>query len=350
MNLSKAELHTLISNKLQLAGLHKKDADVMSDVLVFAEGRGIHSHGSVRVEYYSERISKGGITVDYKLDVNKTGPCSLVIDGDNGPGMPIAKIGMEKAIEMAKESGVAVVGVRRISHSGAISYFTQMAAKEGLIGISLCQSDPMVVPFGGAEVYYGTNPIAFSAPGKGKDDMITFDMATTVQAWGKILDKRSHKEPIPDTWAVDENGAATTDPFAVRALLPIAGPKGYGLMMMVDILSGVLLGVPFGKSVSSMYADLSKGRDLGHLHIVINPAFFGDKEKFLEAISQTMAELNAIKPAPGFKQVLYPGQNSGIEEGRTDKEGVDIVDDIYDYLVSDKIYINSYDHKNPFAK
>ena len=347
MNISKTKLHTLISNKLQLAGLHKKDADIMADILAFADGRGIHSHGAVRVEYYSERILKGGITVDYKFDFKKTGPCSAVLDGDNGPGMVAAKVGMEKAIEIAKESGIAVVGMRRISHSGAISYFTQMAAKEGLIGISLCQSDPMVVPYGGAEVYYGTNPIAFSAPAK--NDIITFDMATTVQAWGKILDKRANKESIPDTWAVDEQGKPTTNPFDVRALLPIAGPKGYGLMMMVDILSGILLNLPFGKSVSSMYADLSKGRDLGQLHIVINPSFFGDPERFKENISQTMTELNSIKPAPGFDRVMYPGQNSAAEEQRTNEENVDIVDDIYNYLISDKIYIKSYDHKNPFA-
>lgn len=347
MNLSKTELHALMSNKLQLAGLHKKDADIMADVLAFADARGIHSHGAVRVEYYSERISKGGITVDYNFDFKKTGPCSAVLDGDNGPGMVAAKVAMDKAIEMAKESGIAVVGMRRISHSGAISYFTQMAAKEGLIGLSLCQSDPMVVPYGGAEVYYGTNPIAFSAPAK--DDIITFDMATTVQAWGKILDKRAHKEPIPDTWAVDENGQATTNPFDVRALLPIAGPKGYGLMMMVDILSGILLNVPFGKSVSSMYADLSKGRDLGQLHIVINPAYFGDPELFKEHISQTMTELNNIKPATGVEQVMYPGQNSANREKKSEKEGIEIVDDIYEYLISDKVYIKSYDHKNPFA-
>lgn len=85
-----------------------------------------------------------------------------------------------------------------MGHSGAISYFVQQAARAGLIGLSVCQSDPMVVPFGGAEIYYGTNPLAFAAPGEG-DDIMTFDMATTVQARGKVLDARSRNEPIPDT-------------------------------------------------------------------------------------------------------------------------------------------------------
>ena len=128
-----------------------------------------------------------------------------------------------------------------MSHSGAISYFTDQACKADLIGFSVCQSDPMVVPFGGAEPYYGTNPIAFAAPGKdGK--IISLDMATTVQAWGKILHARSKNESIPDTWAVDENGEPTTDPFNVNALITNCRSKAMDLGMMVDVLSGVLLG------------------------------------------------------------------------------------------------------------
>ena len=147
----------------------------------------------------------------------KTGPATAIFDGDNGVGHVAAKLAMDEAIQMAKENGVAVVGVRRIGHSGALSYFVQQAANENLVGISVCQSDPMVVPFGGAEPYYGTNPIAFAAPGKDGEN-ITFDMATTVQAWGKVLHARSKNDPIPDTWAVDSEGEPTTDPFKVNAI------------------------------------------------------------------------------------------------------------------------------------
>jgi len=348
MRINKTTLHSLISNKLKLAGLSGDYAGVMADVLVFAESRGIHSHGTVRVEYYSERIQKGGITCQPEIRLETTGPCSAILHGDNGPGMVLSKQAMEIAIEMAKEKGVAVVGVKNMSHSGAISYYTQMAAENGLIGLAMCQSDPMVVPFGGADIYYGTNPISFSAPGRNK--IMTFDMATSVQAWGKILDMRSRDKAIPDTWAVNGKGEPTTNPHDVRGLLPIAGPKGYGLMMMVDMLSGVLMGLPFGRGVSSMYADLSKGRELGQLHIVINPAFFGDKETFLDNVSQVMSELNNIRPADGVERVMYPGEIADIEQTRTDKDGIDIVDDIYNYLISKEVWINSYDHKDPFAE
>lgn len=349
MRLNREELHELMQKKLHKAGLVDEHASVVADVLAHADARGVHSHGAMRVEYYAERIAKGGITNDPKFTFEQTGPSTGVFDGDNGAGHVAAKEAMDEAIKMAKDNGVAVIGVRRIGHSGALSYFTERAAKQDLISISVCQSDPMVVPFGGAEPYYGTNPIAFAAPGQdGK--LISFDMATTVQAWGKVLHARSKNEKIDDDWAVDKDGNPTTDPFAINALLPIAGPKGYGLMMMVDILSGILLGLPFGSKVSSMYNDLAKGRELGQLHIVINPEFFTDLESFKANIAQTMKDINNIKPAAGFDHVSYPGQRSAEREAAYLKDGIEIVDEIYDYLVSDVVHNDSYGNMDPFAK
>jgi len=348
MRVTKEKLHQLISNKMHKAGLSREHADIAADVLVWADLRAIHSHGAMRVEYYSERISKGGITTAPNITWNKTAPSIAVLDGDNACGLYLAKIAMDEAIKMAKEVGVAVVGVRRMSHSGALGYFVEQATDAGMVAISVCQSDPMVVPFGGSQEYYGTNPIAFGAPSSDGRNII-FDMATTVQAWGKILHARSKKESIPPTWAVDADGNPTTDTSKVEALLPISGPKGYGLMMMVDILSGVLLGVPFGKHVSSMYADLSKGRNLGHLHIVLNPEFFGNTQ-FKQHISQTINELKQIKPAPGFNEVYYPGENRLNQIKEYEKDGIEIVDDIYNYLVSDDIHFDRYDGKNKFAE
>jgi ureidoglycolate dehydrogenase (NAD+) len=349
MRVEKEKLKELMKTKFTRAGLNEEHADVVADVLTHADLRGIHSHGAMRVEYYAERIAKGGINTEPNVKFEKTGPASAILNGDGGVGHYMAKIGMDEAIAMAKETGIAVVGVRDISHSGALSYFVQQAANEELVALSMCQSDPMVVPFGGAEPYYGTNPIAFAAPSNtGKS--IIIDMATTVQAWGKVLHARSKNESIPDMWAVDENGEPTTDPFKVKSLVPIAGPKGYGLMMMVDVLAGILLGLPFGKQVSSMYEDLTEYRKLGQLHIVINPEFFGDKQIFLDKVTQTMEELVNIKPAKGFDRVMYPGEPEVVQSEVYEKEGIEIVDDIYEYLESDVIHNNNYDHKDPFAK
>lgn len=313
MKLKRCELKKLMQDKLHKAGLSVDHAEKTAEVLTWSDERGYHSHGAVRVEYYAERIAKGGITNDPKFEWKETGPCSAVFEGDNGCGYVASYYAMEKAIDLAKRSGIAVVGMRNISHSGSIGYYVEMAAKENLVAFCCCQSDPMVVPYGGAEPYYGTNPIAFGAP-SADDRNIVFDMATTVQAWGKILDKRARKEPIPSGWAVDVDGKDTTDANAVNALLPIAGPKGYGLMMMVDMLSGILLGLPFGKHVSSMYHDLSKGRELGQLYIVIDPARFTSLEGFKQSVSQTMNELNEAPTAPGLRKLAIQAKELSKEE------------------------------------
>jgi ureidoglycolate dehydrogenase (NAD+) len=225
-----------------------------------------------------------------------------------------------------------------------------MAAKNDLVAISVCQSDPMAVPFGGSEPYYGTNPIAFGGP-TSDERRVIFDMATTVQSWGKVLYARSKNEPIPASWAVDEEGNSTTDSSKVNALLPISGAKGYGLMMMVDVLSGVMLGLPFGKHVSSMYDDLSKGRDLGQLHIVIDPSRFIDIDVFKENMSKVLTELSEVKPAPGYDKVYYPGERGLLRKQKYEASGgIEIVDDIYEYLISDDIHYNRYDNKNKFAE
>ena len=349
MKLQRQELKDLMKNKLHAAGLSEEHADMTAEILTWSDERGYHSHGAVRVEYYSERIAKGGITVDPKFEWKETGPCSAIFEGDNGCGYVAATLATEKAIEMAKKNGIAVVGIRNCSHTGSIGYYTEMCAKQGLAAICFCQSDPMAVPFGGAEPYFGTNPISFAAP-TADERTVVFDMATTVQAWGKILDKRSRGASIPPDWAVDEDGAPVTDPHKVNALVPISGAKGYGLMMLVDVFSGVLLGVPFGGHVSSMYHDLSQGRNLGQMIIVMDPDRFVGSETFLKNMSQELDELGAIKPAPGNKKVYYPGERAEMRrEEAYATGGVEIVDDIYNYLISDKIHFDRYDHKNRFA-
>lgn len=345
---NKEELHRLIKAKVMKAGLPEDHAEEVACHLSYADSRGVHSHGAVRVEYYAERIAKGGSNARPAFSFRQTGPCTGVYDGDNAVGMVVARNGMREAIRMAKENGIALVGMRRLGHCGTLSYFLRMATDANLIGMSMCQSDPMVVPYGSAEPYFGTNPIGFAAPVPGRAPIV-FDMATTVGAWGKILDSRAKNKPIPPTWAVDREGRPTTDPFAVGGLVAIAGAKGYGLMMMVDILCGSMLGVPFGKHVSSMYADLSAGRELGQIHLVINPEFFGGAEPFAKCIGAMVEEIHGLRPAEGCGQVLVPGESSEAVAERYARDGIPIVKEIHDYLVSADVHYDRYDGKTAFA-
>ncbi len=343
-----AELHALIAQKLTAAGLESLQANEVANHLVYADLCGIHSHGAVRVEYYAERISKGGVTKHPQISFERTGTSTGIFHGDNGVGQYVANQALEPIVQMVKETGVATVGISKMSHSGTMAYYLEKIAKEGFIGISMCQSDPMVVPYGGRENYFGTNPIGFGIP-RLNGVPIIFDMATTVQAWGKILDARSKNKEIPDTWAVDKEGKPTTDPHAVQGLLPIAGPKGYGLMMLVDILAGSLLGLPFGKHVSSMYADLSSPRDLGQFFIVIDPKKFTDIDSFEKRIDTMIDELHAIEPTEGFASVLYPGELSKITYQKNKEEGIAIPAEIIDYLKSDIVHNNQFGGKGAFA-
>lgn len=346
--LEEAQLHQLIKDKLMAAGLEEVQAQETANHLTYADMIGIHSHGAVRVEYYSERINKGGITNQPNLRYDQTGPSTLTLYADNAQGHYAGQLGVEKAIEMAKETGVAVVGVAHCGHAGTLSYFLRQIVEHDLLGISATQSDPMVVPFGGAEPFYGTNPLGFGAPGEDGDHFI-FDMATTVQAWGKVLDARSKGLSIPDTWAVNKKGLPTTDPNDIGGLVSIAGPKGYGLMMAVDIFSGILFGLPAGKNVSSMYHDLTKGRDLGILFIVIDPDKFIGRDNFKAALKASFEELRSVKPAEGSSGVRVPGESSVRRYAKHKEEGVGIPESIVNYLKSDDIHYDNYDGLGIFA-
>lgn len=329
--LNEDELEKIVYEKIKKSGLSVDDSLELAKHLTYADARGVHSHGSIRVKYYYKRIIDGGNNITPNYEFKKTGPCSGVFEADNGIGFSAVKKGMEHAIKLAKENGLGVVGVRNIDHSGTMAYYLRMAAQENLVAITMCQSDPGVVPFGGSEVYFGTNPFGFTAP-QSNGEPIMLDMATSVQAWGKILTAKNNGESIPLGWGLDKDGNDTTDPSEVTAVLPAAGPKGYGLMMMIDILAGSMLGLSFGKHVTDGTIGFDKGRDLGQFIMVINPAFYTKEDVFLSNVTQMINEIHEIKPVPGVDKVLVPGENSQLKYEEYKKTGIPIPKNIYDYL------------------
>ena len=328
VTLSITQLEELMKKKLIAAGLPQEAASETAKHLAIADATGVHSHGAVRMDYYAERIAKGGITLAPKLSFEKTGPATGIFHGDNGMGQYVCNEAMKIAIHLAKEAGIAYVGVEQTSHSGTMAYYVKKAAEEELIALAMCQSDPMAVPFGGTRNYFGTNPIAFAAPRAGHEPIV-FDMATTVQAWGKILDARAKNQPIPENWAVDETGQPTTDPTDVK---------------------GSLLGLPFGKHVSSMYADLTEKRRLGQMFLVIDPKRFTDLSAFKEQMDQMVNELHEIPPVEGQSTVYYPGEISQLQFEKAKQDGVQIPRSIYEYLISEIIHQNKYGGQDAFAK
>lgn len=325
------QLRELCRNKLTQVGVNPEQAEVVADVLVHADLRGVHSHGVLRTEHYVKRIKEGGINPNANITVKDTGPASAIVDGDDGFGHVIAKKAMEYAIELAKKSGIGMVGIVNSSHCGALSYFVNQAAEENLIGMAMTHTDKVVVPFGGAKPFFGTNPIAYGFPAK-QNKPVILDMATSNVAFGKVLHAREAGKPIPEDWGVDENGVPSTDPHQVNALLPFAGAKGYGMAMVVEVFSGLLVGAAYGPHVVPMYGDYNKKRKLGHFVCAINPAMFTDPQVFLENMDSMISEIHETQPAAGFDRVIVPGEPEQLREEERLEKGIPVTETVYNYL------------------
>ncbi|MGO4890440.1 ureidoglycolate dehydrogenase [Anaerobacillus sp. MEB173] len=327
------ELKGLVVDKLTNVGLSENHAKVVADVLVHADARGVSSHGVLRTEHYVKRLNEGGLNLNPNFSVESTGPCSAIFDGDDGMGHVVMKEAMEYAISLAETNGIGMVTCVNSSHCGALSYFVEQAANKGLIGIAMTHTDNIVVPFGGSEPFLGTNPVAYGFPAK-ESKPIILDMATSNVALGKILHARESGTSIPADWGVDKEGVGTSDPHKVEALSPFAGPKGYGMGLVVEIFSGLLAGAAFGPHITKMYGDYNKPRKLGHYVCAINPSAFTDKDMFLEQMDQMIKEIHRVKPASGFNKVMVPGEPEQLKEEISLKSGVSVTDTVYQYLVS----------------
>lgn len=331
--LTEQELQDLMQKKLERAGLSPKLAVVVADNLAYADAHGIHSHGSLRLKDYYDRIKAGKVNINPKIKFYKKGKATGILDGDHTVGSYAVTQGFKQAIKLAKKNGVGVVGVKNMDHAGALGYYLKDAARQGYIGMTMCQTEPISVPYGGSEIYYGTNPFGFSAPQKNGEPVV-LDMATSVQAWGKVMAARLRKQPIPEGWAVDKKGAPTTDANKAYALLPAAGTKGSGLMMMIDILSGVLLGLPFGKHVGKVTKEFPDS-SLGQFIMIIDPGSFINADEFATKVAQMIKEVHKIKPAPGFDEVLVPGENANANYAKYQKTGIPVIKKVYNYLIEE---------------
>jgi len=281
------------------------DAAYIADTLVDANLRGVDSHGVIRLGAYRARLDAGLVDPAATPLVTRAGATARV-DANGAAGQIAARAATETARDAAREHGIAAVAVHRSAHFGAAGYYARALAADGLIGVVVSNSEPVVVPFGGRDPLFGTNPLAFAAPTSGAP--ISLDMATSTSAMGKVLVARAEGRQVPPDWGVDESGAPTTDPDRIRALLPAGGPKGYALGFLVEVLGGVLTGAAITHGIGNMYADFDRPQDVGHFLIAIDIARFLPREEFLARMDALAAEAHAIAPAPGFDAVLVPGE------------------------------------------
>ena len=306
---------------LQKAGVPPDEAKLVGESLVQTSVWGVDSHGILRLTHYLNRLTRGSIKAAAVPVVMRTGPVTAQVHGEDGLGIIHATLAMETAIEMAQESGVGVVGVGHSSHCGAMQLYTRMATREHLVGIAFTHSSSVVVPHGGKEKYFGTNPLSIAFPRAGGEP-VCLDMATSQVAWNKVLNARIEGEALDPGVAVDAQGEPTTDAHQARAAVPLGGPiygyKGYGLAFMIDLLCGAMNGMTFGPYINSMYEEVDKPRKIGHLVIAIDPGRFAGAAT-LE--SQVDAIVNDLRPRG---EILFPGEPELIEQEKRRVSGIPI--------------------------
>jgi ureidoglycolate dehydrogenase (NAD+) len=300
---------------LDKLGLANADARLVAETLVAANLRGVDSHGVVRLPHYATRLRNGSVKARPKITAKRTGPSAAVVEGDAGMGQLVAARAMQEAINLSRESGVGAVVARNSSHCGACAWFVEMAVREGMIGVALTHTDPIMVPPGMKRIFLGSNPIAFGAPGA--REPVIIDMSTTHVAWGKVLVARQEGKSIPPDWGVDKDGRPTTDPHQVVGLAPTGGHKGYALAAMVEILCAQLAGVPFGLHVTKMYGELDKPRNLGHFMLALDVGRFTDPKIFGSEIHSFMGEIHA-------EGALAPGDPERRHAERRRREGIEL--------------------------
>ena len=314
-------------------GVPKEDAQVTTDVLVLADLRGIESHGVARMPRYVTGLKKGHIKPTDNSRVVKETKATALIDGGQSLGQVVGYRGMQLAIKKAKDSAVGLVTVRNSNHYGIAGYYTLMALDQNLIGVSMTNAAPLVVPTFGKGSVLGTNPVSLAAPAS-KEKPFVLDMATSVVPRGKLEVMERKGKPIPLGWAVDETGKGSTNARRVLdamgkrlggGILPLGGEgedfsghKGYGLALMVDVLSGVLSGAATGLAVN---ADETRP-NVGHFFMALDPSAFRPLDDFKRDMDRLARELKDSPKAEGQSRIFVHGEKSFARTERHRREGI----------------------------
>ena len=285
-------------------GVREKDALAVADNLIDADMRGVTTHGLTRIPLYTEKFINNLCDPAASPEVIRDFGGTAVIDAKHCLGQVSATMGMELAIEKAKKYGVSFVGVRNGAHYGTAGYYALMAEREGMIGFSSTNSGVFVAPFGGVEKRLGTNPIAVALPSNSHYPVL-LDMATSKVARGKLLVNMKKGIDVPDDWALDIDGNRTTDSTkAFHGILLPLGYKGYGMAVIVDMLSGVLMGSGFGKVVDTP----TDHPYVGSNFMAINTEAFCELDEFKKNVDALIDEIKDVRLEEGTEKVLMPGE------------------------------------------
>jgi LDH2 family malate/lactate/ureidoglycolate dehydrogenase len=289
-------------------GMAAADAALLADSLVRSDLRGVHSHGVLRVPDYVRKLTVEGVDPRGRPRVVSRRGGAIVVDGGNAMGQIAASFAMRRAIDAARETGLAFAAVRGSNHCGALDWYAMMALEAGMIGIAGTNALPTMAPWGGAEKIVGINPLAVAMPA-GEEAPFVLDFAFGATAHGKIRVYHQKGSAIPEGWAFDADGRPTTDAAAALAGLiqPIGGHKGVGLGMAVGMLSSLLSGAAYGTELGNMVEGPRAGQD-GHFLMAIDIAAFEDLDRFKARVDAIVRQVRGARRAAGVDRLLVPGE------------------------------------------
>jgi len=308
---------------LKAAGTPQERAEVVAEILIWANLRGVDSHGARHVSRYVSEIKKGSIVPDSEISIIKETPTTALWDANNSFGFVVAKKAIETAVEMAKKNKLGSVGTinskKGDDHIGALAYYAEIAAMHDMIGIVACSNKSWVAPYGGTTRVLSINPLAISIPAL-RNPPIILDMSTTHTSRGHLDFMMKRGETIPEGWLIDKAGKPTNKPEAIAeggAFLPFGGYKGYGISVIIEAIVGGL-----GSGVSQE----TIGR--GHIYMAIDPSGFVPIQEFKASTDRLIEHLKASPPAKGVEEVFVPGEIENKTFERRLQEGIP-VDDIF---------------------
>lgn len=304
------ELERFSTEALLRAGVSEADARTITQVLVTTDTFGVLSHGTKNLYQYILKMHAGGLDPKAVPEIEAEGPAWAIVNANASAGMVSASKAMRLAIEKAKTTGIAYVGVRNSCHFGAAGYYANLAAQAGMVGLAMSNADPNMAIPNSSGVAIGNNPFSFALPYK-PDQTIFLDMALSNVAALKVVMAKEKGEQVPPGWLVDRDGQPTTDPSAFPQdsfLLPVGAHKGYGLAMLVETLSSVLTGAGLLSQVHSWNLDMRSKNNVGHAFVAVDVAQMMPQEQFRARVQQMADELKARPKAKGAQEIFLPGE------------------------------------------
>lgn len=331
-NLPLSELNDVLARVFGPDLLPVEEARVLIDTVVDAELRGVKSHGLSRVALYRQKLVNGSITRPATITRSggREAPRAVAaLDGHDGLGQWLAHEAMREAIEKAGQFGIGAVSMRNSQHFGTAGYYAHMATQRDMVGMAFTNASPRLAPWGAADGLLGNNPWAIGLPTHVPGVPFVLDISNAVTSAGRIRLAAKRGERIPDGWALDAEGRATTDPMAALGgiLLPFGEHKGYGIALAVSMLTAVLAAGHADAQVQTM-DDPDERQHVSHLFIALDVASFQDVGAFKERMRELIGSLHAARRVPGAERVFYPGERGYQQKERFVQSGFIPVDEV----------------------